>query len=50
LCVFCEVRCTAQRSAEAANEIKSFTGASVNRAEAETQLLSDAGVWMDDIV
>jgi methyl-accepting chemotaxis protein len=45
-----EVRSLAQRSAEAAKEIKSLIGASVGRVEAGTQLVSDAGATMDDIV
>jgi methyl-accepting chemotaxis protein len=45
-----EVRSLAQRSAEAAREIKSLIGASVDKVEAGTQLVSDAGASMDDIV
>ena len=45
-----EVRSLAQRSAEAAKEIKSLIGASVDKVEAGTLLVSDAGNTMDDIV
>ncbi|MBT9456582.1 MAG: MCP four helix bundle domain-containing protein [Burkholderiaceae bacterium] len=45
-----EVRSLAQRSAEAAKEIKSLIGDSVVKVEAGTQLVSDAGATMDDIV
>jgi len=45
-----EVRSLAQRSAEAAKEIKSLIGASVDKVEAGTKLVSDAGITMDDIV
>ena len=45
-----EVRSLAQRSAEAAKEIKSLIGASVVKVEAGTKLVSDAGATMDDIV
>jgi len=45
-----EVRSLAQRSAEAAKEIKSLIGASVVKVEAGTLLVSDAGATMDDIV
>ncbi len=45
-----EVRSLAQRSADAAKEIKSLIGASVVKVEAGTQLVSDAGATMDDIV
>ena len=45
-----EVRSLAQRSAEAAKEIKSLIGASVVKVEAGTQLVSNAGATMDDIV
>ena len=45
-----EVRSLAQRSAEAAREIKSLIGASVNRVEAGTRLVADAGRTMTEIV
>ena len=45
-----EVRNLAQRSAEAAKEIKNLIGASVNKIEAGTRLVSDAGSTMEDIV
>ncbi len=45
-----EVRALAQRSAEAAREIKALIGASVERVEAGTHLVSDAGATMTDIV
>jgi len=45
-----EVRNLAQRSAEAAREIKSLIGASVERVEAGSRLVGDAGTTMDDIV
>ncbi|MFG6430652.1 methyl-accepting chemotaxis protein [Roseateles sp. LYH14W] len=45
-----EVRLLAQRSAEAAREIKGLIGASVERVEAGTQLVNDAGTTMTDIV
>ncbi|MFT7775472.1 methyl-accepting chemotaxis protein [Roseateles sp.] len=45
-----EVRLLAQRSAEAAREIKALIGASVERVEAGTHLVSDAGATMTDIV
>ncbi|MGN6826997.1 methyl-accepting chemotaxis protein [Paucibacter sp. M5-1] len=45
-----EVRSLAQRSAEAAKEIKTLIGASVVKVEAGTRLVSDAGATMDDIV
>ncbi|KQW51454.1 MULTISPECIES: methyl-accepting chemotaxis protein [unclassified Roseateles] len=45
-----EVRSLAQRSAEAAREIKGLIGASVERVEAGTQLVNDAGTTMTDIV
>ena len=45
-----EVRSLAQRSAEAAKEIKTLIGASVDRVEAGTRLVDDAGRTMDDIV
>ena len=45
-----EVRSLAQRSAEAAREIKALIGASVERVEAGTTLVNDAGTTMTDIV
>ena len=45
-----EVRSLAQRSAQAAREIKSLIGASVERVESGTRLVSDAGSTMDEIV
>ncbi|WP_422017867.1 methyl-accepting chemotaxis protein [Roseateles sp.] len=45
-----EVRSLAQRSAEAAREIKALIGASVERVEAGTRLVNDAGATMTDIV
>ncbi|PJI96890.1 methyl-accepting chemotaxis protein [Acidovorax sp. 69] len=45
-----EVRSLAQRSAEAAKEIKSLIGASVEKVENGTQLVSNAGQSMEDIV
>jgi len=45
-----EVRLLAQRSAEAAREIKGLIGASVERVEAGTLLVNDAGTTMTDIV
>ncbi|MGQ3050445.1 MAG: methyl-accepting chemotaxis protein [Roseateles sp.] len=45
-----EVRLLAQRSAEAAREIKTLIGESVERVEAGGQLVSDAGASMGDIV
>jgi methyl-accepting chemotaxis protein len=45
-----EVRGLAQRSAEAAKEIKSLIGASVEKVEVGSRLVEDAGVSMDDIV
>ncbi|MBA4109129.1 MAG: methyl-accepting chemotaxis protein [Leptothrix sp. (in: Bacteria)] len=45
-----EVRSLAQRSAEAAKEIKALIGASVEKVEAGSKLVGDAGVTMDDIV
>jgi methyl-accepting chemotaxis protein len=44
------VRSLAQRSAEAAREIKSLIQASVERVEAGTRQVQDAGSAMDDIV
>lgn len=45
-----EVRSLAQRSAEAAKEIKSLIGASVERVESGSRLVNDAGKTMDEIV
>ena len=45
-----EVRSLAQRSAEAAREIKGLIGASVERVETGTQLVKQAGSTMVDIV
>jgi methyl-accepting chemotaxis protein len=45
-----EVRSLAQRSAEAAREIKSLIGASVDRVEVGAKLVGDAGATMNDIV
>ncbi len=45
-----EVRSLAQRSAEAAKEIKNLIGSSVEKVELGSKLVGDAGVSMDDIV
>ncbi len=45
-----EVRTLAQRSAEAAREIKSLIGASVERVEAGTSLVDRAGATMTEVV
>ncbi|MFG6488905.1 methyl-accepting chemotaxis protein [Roseateles sp. BYS78W] len=45
-----EVRTLAQRSAEAAREIKALIGASVDRVEAGSRLVADAGSTMNEIV
>jgi methyl-accepting chemotaxis protein len=45
-----EVRSLAQRSAEAAREIKALIGASVERVEAGSALVADAGQTMNEIV
>jgi methyl-accepting chemotaxis protein len=45
-----EVRNLAQRSAQAAREIKSLIGDSVERVEAGTKLVDEAGTVMSDIV
>jgi methyl-accepting chemotaxis protein len=45
-----EVRNLAQRSAEAAKEIKSLIGASVDRVENGARLVQDAGSTMNEIV
>jgi methyl-accepting chemotaxis protein len=45
-----EVRGLAQRSAEAAREIKSLIGASVEKVESGSRLVGDAGTTMNEIV
>ena len=45
-----EVRSLAQRSAEAAKEIKMLIGTSVDKVASGTKLVSDAGITMSDIV
>ncbi|MBU0588647.1 MAG: MCP four helix bundle domain-containing protein [Gammaproteobacteria bacterium] len=45
-----EVRSLAQRSAEAAKEIKGLIGTSVEKVESGTKLVTDAGSTMSDIV
>jgi methyl-accepting chemotaxis protein len=45
-----EVRTLAQRSAEAAREIKALIGASVGNVEAGSRLVQDAGSTMNEIV
>jgi methyl-accepting chemotaxis protein len=45
-----EVRSLAQRSAEAAKEIKSLIGASVEKVESGSKLVADAGSTMGEIV
>src|SRR5262249_34853030 len=45
-----EVRSLAQRSAEAAKEIKALIGASVERVESGSKLVADAGATMQEIV
>ncbi|MEL4177257.1 methyl-accepting chemotaxis protein [Roseateles sp. PN1] len=45
-----EVRSLAQRSAEAAKEIKALIGSSVDKVENGSKLVADAGASMDDIV
>ncbi|MEK8051711.1 methyl-accepting chemotaxis protein [Ideonella sp. DXS22W] len=45
-----EVRSLAQRSAEAAREIKSLIGASVEKVESGSRLVQDAGSTMNEIV
>ena len=45
-----EVRSLAQRSAEAAKEIKGLIGMSVEKVASGTKLVSDAGATMSDIV
>jgi methyl-accepting chemotaxis protein len=44
------VRSLAQRSAEAAKEIKSLIGASVDKVESGSRLVADAGKTMQEIV
>jgi methyl-accepting chemotaxis protein len=44
------VRSLAQRSAEAAREIKTLIGASVEQVEAGTRLVGDAGATMQELV
>ncbi len=48
--VAAEVRSLAQRSANAAKEIKGLIGASVERVEAGSRLVADAGATMSEIV
>jgi methyl-accepting chemotaxis protein-1 (serine sensor receptor) len=48
--VAAEVRSLAQRSAQAAKEIKGLINDSVEKVEAGSQLVGEAGVTMDDIV
>jgi methyl-accepting chemotaxis protein len=45
-----EVRSLAQRSAQAAKEIKSLIGDSVNKVESGARLVESAGTTMDDIL
>ena len=45
-----EVRSLAQRSAEAAKEIKGLIGTSVDKVESGTKLVTDAGATMQEIV
>jgi methyl-accepting chemotaxis protein len=45
-----EVRSLAQRSADAAKEIKGLIGQSVDRVEAGSRLVQDAGSTMSEIV
>jgi methyl-accepting chemotaxis protein len=45
-----EVRSLAQRSADAARQIKGLIGSSVDRVEAGSRLVKDAGSTMDEIV
>jgi len=45
-----EVRSLAQRSAEAAREIKSLIGTSVDKVELGARLVADAGNTMNEIV
>ena len=48
--VAAEVRSLAQRSAEAAREIKALIGSSVDRVESGSRLVADAGSTMGEIV
>jgi methyl-accepting chemotaxis protein len=48
--VAAEVRSLAQRSAEAAREIKGLIGSSVDKVEAGSRLVADAGATMNEIV
>jgi len=48
--VAAEVRSLAQRSADAAREIKGLIGQSVDKVEAGSRLVQDAGTTMDEIV
>ena len=48
--VAAEVRSLAQRSAEAAKEIKGLIGASVNRVEQGSAMVDQAGVTMQEVV
>jgi len=48
--VAAEVRSLAQRSAQAAREIKALIGDSVAKVEAGSQLVGEAGSTMDDVV
>jgi methyl-accepting chemotaxis protein len=48
--VAAEVRSLAGRSAEAAKEIKGLIGASVDKVEAGSRLVADAGATMSEIV
>ncbi|MFN3305187.1 MAG: methyl-accepting chemotaxis protein [Roseateles sp.] len=45
-----EVRALAQRSAQAAREIKALIGTSVDKVEVGSRLVGEAGATMDDIV
>ncbi len=45
-----EVRLLAQRSAEAAREIKALIGASVDKVEAGSRLVKDAGATIEEVV
>ena len=45
-----EVRSLAQRSAEAAKEIKGLIGTSVEKVETGTRLVAEAGTTIDDVV
>ena len=45
-----EVRALAQRSAEAAREIKALIGTSVDKVQTGSRLVTDAGATMDEIV